>query len=54
MGKRARKEDMDSPKKSDSDVQLKRVIIVDEKAVDSSLALLFASSVSISMTLIDE
>lgn len=47
MGKHSRKDGVDSKKKSKSKDHVKKSIIVDEAAVDPTLALLFASSVSI-------
>lgn len=46
MGKHSRKDGEDSTKKSKSKKHAKKSIIVDDAAVDPTLALLFASSVS--------
>lgn len=47
MGKHSRKDGENSTKKSKSKDHVKKSIIADEAAVDPSLALLFASSVSV-------
>jgi len=46
MGKRSRKEAGAADEKTDVSNQAEKSLLVDEKAVDPSLALLFASSVS--------
>jgi nucleolar protein 12 len=47
MGKRSRKEDATVSEKSNGTSHAQTSILVDDKAVDPTLALLFASSVSI-------
>ncbi len=50
MGKRSRNDGESSEKKSSTKKHIKKSIVVDEAAVDPSLALLFASSVSACLT----
>jgi nucleolar protein 12 len=50
MGKRSRKDGEKSEVKSNGNSNVKKSILVDEKAVDPALALLFAASVSPSPT----
>lgn len=46
MGKRSRRESENENQKSNGNGELKKSILVDDEAVDPSLALLFSSSVS--------
>lgn len=51
MGKRSRKDAEASKENSNETTHTKRSLLVDEKAVDPTLALLFASSVSFEIRL---
>ncbi len=52
MGKRSRRESENENQKSNGSVELKKSILVDDEAVDPSLALLFSSSVSVPPTIL--